>query len=308
MKLRDLNPACVSRGDDFIRIKNNVYDEFAALAINAVKIVNAETGDEMEAPVQRFVKNALFEKSAIGYDKIADRWAYAEGEGLTEYGLPTAITFVIYSTTRRKTSYRRAASYEPSDDGAYYITCVEGDFSFAAMVDEAAELIAKCRIFKRQNLEACATPFVAVVKDESVRLSIEHALEQKTDGAPILVVSTELGDMLKGTEMSTPVVFDKIDDFEQKIYDRTLNKIGTMSSNINKRERVQVGEVNATVGQCEDFLYTMIDWFNKQMTTYDLPWRMETNNSLEELYATEQGEENNEVTTDAEFTDNPINI
>ena len=57
-----------------------------------------------------------------------------------------------------------------------------------------------------------------------------------------------------------------------------------MSANINKRERVQVGEVNATVGQCEDYIYLMIDTFNKQMDTYGLPFKMRLNGSLESLY------------------------
>ena len=42
--------------------------------------------------------------------------------------------------------------------------------------------------------------------------------------------------------------------------------------------------MNATVGQCEDYVYTLIDTFNAQMETYGIPVHMESNNSLEELY------------------------
>ena len=80
--------------------------------------------------------------------------------------------------------------------------------------------------------------------------------------------------------------------------DKLLNKLGIMSANINKRERVQVGEVNATVGQCSDYIYMLVDCFNKQMDTYGLPFKMELNGSLEELYTGGPEEEETEVKED----------
>lgn len=285
MKIRELNPACR------LTCGASVYDEFKALLTNAVKIVD-ETGNEMPAQVARFVKNALIENGAVGYDKLTDKWAYVYGnKGLNDYGNPTDLTFVIYATNTRKSQYTRTAAYEPTEDGAYMITATESDYSISQVMQECAELIGKCREYKLQNLTAIATPFIVICKNEDLRLSVEHILQQKEDGQSNIVVSDELGEALKGLELNTPIVFDKIDEFEQKVYDRMLNKLGTMSANINKRERVQVGEVNATVGQCEDYLYTMIDWFNKQMQSYGLPWHMEANNSLEELYTDDAGEE-----------------
>ena len=55
---------------------------------------------------------------------------------------------------------------------------------------------------------------------------------------------------------------------------------------------MQVGEVNATVGQCEDYIYLMIDTFNAQMETYGLSFKMKLNGSLEELYNEENADEN----------------
>ena len=57
-----------------------------------------------------------------------------------------------------------------------------------------------------------------------------------------------------------------------------------MSANIDKKERVQVGEVNTTINQATDYIYLLIDTFNKQCESYDLPFKMSCNGSIEELY------------------------
>ena len=60
--------------------------------------------------------------------------------------------------------------------------------------------------------------------------------------------------------------------------------LGIDNANTDKKERVQVGEVNATINQCSDYIYMLIDAFNKQMQDYDLPFKMSFNGSMEELY------------------------
>ena len=142
----------------------------------------------------------------------------------------------------------------------------------------------ECDISIRQNLKATRTPFVAVVKDKDTRLSLLSAIEQKEEGKPAVVTSTDIAEGLKGVVFDTPYIVDKVEQYRTIIRDRLLNKLGIMSANINKRERVQVGEVNATVGQCVDYIYLWIDTFNAQMKDYGLPYRMELNGALEELY------------------------
>ena len=67
-----------------------------------------------------------------------------------------------------------------------------------------------------------------------------------------------------------------------------------MSANIDKKERVQVGEVNATTGQCVDYIYMIIDTFNKYCNYYNLPFKMSLNGSLEELYENPTEEKDND--------------
>ena len=79
-----------------------------------------------------------------------------------------------------------------------------------------------------------------------------------------------------------------------------------MTANINKKERVQSAEVNATIGQATDYIYMLIDTFNKQMDAYALPFKMELNGALEEIYLNDNEVDDfdvNDVEEQNEFKD-----
>lgn len=223
----------------------------------------------------------MIENNQVGFDSITRRWAIAFGEGVNEYWLPTTITFFF---PNNKKSYQRPAFYEPATNGAYLIHALPTGTSFFEIISATTNEMRECDISIRQNLKATRTPFVAVVKDENTRLSLLSAIEQKEEGKPAVVTSTDIAEGLKGVVFETPYIVDKVEQYRTIIRDRLLNKLGIMSANINKRERVQVGEVNATVGQCVDYIYLWIDTFNAQMEQYGLPHRMSLNGALEDLY------------------------
>lgn len=277
-KIRDLNP--------FKRLGSLEYEEYKALLMNAVTI------EGLDASIERFVKNALIESNRVGYDALTNRWAVAYGEGLNEYWNPEYITFVFPN----KTSYQRRAYYKPASEGAYLIRALPTAISFAEIIEKTTDELTECDISIRQNLIAVRTPFVAVCDNPDNRLSLEQAISQKEDGKPAIIVSNKLREAVGSIDFNTPYYVDKIEQYRQIIRDRLLNKLGIMSANINKRERVQVGEVNATVGQCVDYIYLWIDTFNKQMTEYGLPFNMRLNGALEELYtdSTEQEDVEND--------------
>ena len=269
-KFRDL-----ARVNPFDACGYSLYEEYKALLMNAVKI------SLLPAHIERFVKSCMIENNQVGFDCITRRWAIAFGEGENEYWLPTTITFVF---PNNKKSYQRPAFYEAAANGAYLIKALPADVSFAEIIKATTDEMRECDISIRQNLKATRTPFIAVVKDENTRLSLLSAIEQKEEGKPAVVTSTDIAEGLKGIVIETPYIVDKVEQYCTIIRDRLLNKLGIMSANINKRERVQVGEVNATVGQCVDYIYLWIDTFNAQMEDYGLPYRMELNGALEELY------------------------
>ena len=47
---------------------------------------------------------------------------------------------------------------------------------------------------------------------------------------------------------------------------------------------MQSAEVNASLGQASDYIYMLIDNFNKQCDSYGLPFKMDFNGSMEEIY------------------------
>lgn len=270
-KIRDLNPA-------FSGGASTRFLEYKNLLLNAVLIKGLKFNEE------RFVKSCLIENGAVGFDRLTDKWANVYGEGINDLGNPETLTFVFPN----RSTYQRRAYYEPDEMGAYMILALPNTFALSTMIRDTVEVEAMCDKAIRQNLKACQTPYIVVVKDEDTRLSVLQAIQQKEEGDPVVIVSADISEGLKGVQTETPYMVDKFATYRDQERDRLLNKLGIMSANINKRERVQVGEVNATVGQCMDYIYLLIDTFNKQMETYGLPFEMVLNESLEELYGNEE--------------------
>ena len=270
-KIRDLNPA-------FSGGASTRFLEYKNLLLNAVLIKGLKFNEE------RFVKSCLIENGAVGFDRLTDKWANVYGEGINDLGNPETLTFVFPN----RSTYQRRAYYEPDEMGAYMILALPNTFALSIMIRDTVEVEEMCDKAIRQNLKACQTPYIVVVKDEDTRLSVLQAIQQKEEGDPVVIVSADISEGLKGVQTETPYMVDKFATYRDQERDRLLNKLGIMSANINKRERVQVGEVNATVGQCMDYIYLLIDTFNKQMETYGLPFEMVLNESLEELYGNEE--------------------
>lgn len=282
-KLCDLNPA--RRGTPYGEFSR--YSEYMSLLLNAVKILDKGSGKTLPFVVENFVKRALFENGAAGYDKITKQWYFVYGEGLDEYGKPTRLNLV----TANGKMFSRKAYYDKDEDGAYEVLGLPiGNFTIGSIVKYTTDFMQNCDVAMSQNLEACKTPYIVVCRDDNLRLSFEQAIQQKLLGQAAMVVNEELGDGLKAISINTPFLVDKFEQVRDAERDTLLNKLGILTSNVNKRERVQSAEVNATLGQATDYIYLLIDTFNKQCESYDLPFEMQFNGSMEEIYL-EDGEE-----------------
>ena len=121
---------------------------------------------------------------------------------------------------------------------------------------------------------------------------------QAQDGKPVIVAKKLIGDAIKGIPTNPQWIVDKIVTYRNEERDLLFNKLGIMTANINKRERVQVGEVNATIGQCVDYIYLIIDTFNKQMDSYGLPYKMRINNALEDYYGINASDDSEVIEND----------
>lgn len=295
-KVRDLNPERRNRPyGTFSR-----YSEFLNLLLNAVKIIDKGSGETLPFVVETFVKRALFENGAAGYDKITKQWYYVYGEGLDDYGKPTTLVLV----TANCKAFTRKAYYDKDEDGAYEILGLPiPNLTLGAIIQETTEFMVNCDIAMRQNLEACKTPYIVVCRDENLRLSFAAALQEKQLGQAALIVSPELGEGLKAISVNTPYLVDKFAEARDAERDTLLTKLGILTANTNKRERVQSSEVNATLGQASDYIYLLIDTFNKQCETYGLPFEMKNNGSMEEIYLNEEGKPEDNPTGKTDVND-----
>ena len=291
-KIRDLNPERRKRPYGVF----SRYSEFMNLLLNAVKIIDKGSGETLPFVVETFVKRALFENGAAGYDKITKQWYYVYGEGLDDYGKPTTLVLV----TANGKAFSRKAYYDKDEDGAYEVLGLPiPNLTMGAIIQETTDFMLNCDIAMRQNLEACKTPYIVVCRDDNLRLSFDTALQQKQLGQAAIVVSEELGDGLKAININANYLVDKFAQARDAERDTLLNKLGILTSNVQKKERVQSAEVNATLGQATDYIYLLIDTFNKQAETYGLPFEMKFNGRMEEIYLDDKAATDTQpVTTD----------
>ena len=275
-KIKDLNPISICRA-------NGVYsrfEEYFNLLMNAVKVVSAQGEASINYEEETFLKRGLFENGSMGYDKITKKWYYVYGIGLNDDGDPTELCFV---TANGKT-FTRPAYYDNKDDGAYKVDALPINMSMSQMIKATTDFMINCEMAMTQNLEACKTPYIVVCKNENLRLSFETALQQKQTGQAVVVVSEELGDGLKAVDIGVTYLVDRFAEARDTERDTLLTKLGILTANIDKKERVQSAEVNATLGQASDYIYMLIDNFNKQCDSYGLPYKMVFNGSMEEIY------------------------
>lgn len=254
-----------------------IYDEyeyFKALCYNAIKITN------INYPQEYLFKHRIIDSNYIVYDNYRKKFLRGMpfNTELRENPLPNKAQIFLNNGQFRYVDL----SYEP-DGGFYLIKGLPTETTFADIIKKTTNILKECDLSIMQNLRAIRSGNLIRCSPE-LRLSILHAIQKQQCGYPVVVGSEEVINSLQGVDLKMPFIANDLYEFRQKERDALFNQLGTMSANVNKRERVQVGEVNATVGQCEDSLYTLIDNVNEQFKSYGINHTIEINNSLEELY------------------------
>ena len=156
------------------------------------------------------------------------------------------------------------------------------------VLETYAALLADCRVAIKQNINATKTPSFWVVDDPDTQLSIEQMAQQTFDGKPAVIVKRNVAETLSAMKNETPFIADKVHQEYREILNEVLSRLGILTANTSKRERVQSAEVNAGLGQSIDSIYTIIDFWNKQIESYGLPYTMEFNGVSETLCTCEE--------------------
>lgn len=141
-----------------------------------------------------------------------------------------------------------------------------------------AEDINRLEISTMINVEASRNTKIIPVENESARVQIEQYYQNARNGAPVMVMSEKIANAIsEAIDTTTPFIADKINELRTKVWDEACKRCGIVTANGFKRERVQTAEVNAGAGESIDYIYTMIDTFNRDCEKAGLAARMRFN-------------------------------
>lgn len=246
--------------------------QFLSLAHNSVKIDNLP--DDLP---KRYLLSTLFKHGQIAYDKQTGLWLRAIGTGVDVYGLPKEWQLFGANgfTVRRR----------PDE----IVVCRLNDLSkpLLPFIETQARKLVDIDTALAQNLDAIRTMSIAEVADEAQLLSLVNEYEARRLGATIVYKNknamTPADTAIKVQSTGAEFLLDRLYVYRTDVFNETLARIGTISANADKRQRVQGMELISAQGYAIDSLYVMTDTFNHDAELGGLDIRLSANTSLQEL-------------------------
>lgn len=254
------------------RLRSTWRGDFLNLLGNAVIVKNAP-----EDVPERWIKRLIFENGEFAY--YNDMCLEISGNsGYFVYDEPTR--FVLRAPNRETTFEVNRA--DMAWIGANYLRKPITDF-----LDMQVNKIVELEISMLQNLFASRSPDILGVTDKSIILSIMQAMQQKYMGMPAIYLDNGGldGENVKQIKLSAEFNVDKYIALTQQIVTETLAHYGILSATSDKKERVQVGELEATGDFAYDAIYSIIDYVNRDAEKQDCPIRFEFNGALDDFTA-----------------------
>lgn len=272
------------------RLRSTWRGDFLNLLGNAVIIKGAP-----EDVPERWIKRLIFENGEFAY--YNDMCLEISGNsGYFVYDEPTR--FELRAPNRETTFFVNRG--DMAWIGANYLRKPITDF-----LDMQVNKIVELEISMLQNLFASRSPDILGVTDKSIILSIMQAMQQKYMGMPAIYLDNGGldGENVKQIKLSAEFNVDKYIALTQQIVTETLAHYGILSATSDKKERVQVGELEATGDFAYDAIYSIIDYVNRDAEKQDCPIRLEFNGALDDFTANrdllpEDGEQDGEPETE----------
>ena len=146
---------------------------------------------------------------------------------------------------------------------------------------KTAQMMAKIDNAILANIASVGSSDIIPVADKATEKAIIDAYQKKNLGAPAVTVlagkenspfKQAIGEVIHGSQ--TPYVADRLNDLYGAIETAQLKRIGVLSANEYKRERVQSAEVNAGAAEVIDWVYMTIDQFNKDAESAGIEERL----------------------------------
>lgn len=263
----------------FLNCRDKYYKEFCDLIMNSVKINGLSFAEE------NFAKTQLFSTGVVGYYGLIDKFL----KTLPETSILQPGRFWKqgqFFDADNVAIGRHEYDFETKGTGAWRIFVATPARS--VLFDEAMKAacdLADCDVGIMQNIRAVRTPAFWLTDNADFVLSVESAVQATESGETHVIIKKPLSSMLNTMKNETPFVADKIQEQKKIIRNEFLTRIGILTANSSKRERVQTAEIEAGIGETVDLIYTVIDYWNKQIDQYGLPYTMEFNGTTEAYYA-----------------------
>jgi len=253
------------------QIKNAIWDVLFNMICNNINIIN-----KPEDVPERWIKKLLFENGQIGvYNGM-----YCEicgNSGYYVYGEPTELLLRAPNNLTTYMVERKSVKWLGANQLRTGIT---------EYLDIQTNKMAELQISLWQNIVASRSADIIALKNNNNLLSLKQAVLQSREiGLPTVYVDKEMIDPDNMAQIKLSVAFegDRINQLLQEIYNETLSHYGILNANSNKRERVQVGELEAQSDYAYDSIYTLIDTFNRDAENEGLDIRLELNGAIDDF-------------------------
>lgn len=271
----------------------NIVEELSILFCNSVRYV----GSAVNGVDADYITLRLLYQGCIGYVDaqqaerlgIESDWYEIIPVGTrNKYGFPDAYNLQY---ANNKGVIRSEVPY----DAIHVIKANSKLYPWYLRFVSDAETIEKLETSMLINVQASRNTDIIPVKDEKTRLSINNFYDMARNGSPAVVVKDgDIADALRNKiENKTKFEAEKIQTLARTVWEEAVKRCGIVSANNFKRERVQTAEVNASACETIDYIYAMIDTFNRDAERAGIDVRMEANTAINDImYGDESGDEN----------------
>lgn len=293
------NKKLTPQENEYLNLLNGISEEeknnFVDLISNALNIT-----DLPDNVPKDWVIKSLLNTGRVGVYKINDNvlWLPAKPNGeKNEMGEPLKY---LLETSNGK-------SFTVSKDSSNLLAIIRlrpSARSLSTWLQLQADNLAFIQMAKKTNLIATQTNQVYECGDNNTVIELKSVFEKRSLGMPaIFERKTGIEDCVKNIGSNVPFIADKLNEIYKQDKNEVLNRLGILTSNSDKKERVQVGEITAQVGEVIDSIYTFIDTFNTDAKRWGIPQRMILNSVVEDYYSLDNTEEQNE-NDNVEFNSN----
>lgn len=258
--------------EKYRKTRENYYvSHFLSILHNSVNVKNLPNN----LP-KRYLLGVLFRKGKIGYYGNSDGsglYLPAAGTGVDVYGLPTHYILTGYNGKVITKQAKDVVIMRINDLSLPVLPYLKIQSSLLANIDTAIN----------QNLDAIRTMTFAKCRDQKTLLSIKNAWDANRMGATVAFIAEDgIEQSFVTLDTGAQYLLDRLLQDRSRVMQDTLQSIG-VATTVNKNERVQSIEVQASNMYAYSNLQTIVDTFNYDAEIGGLPIRLEKNEATSAL-------------------------